>query len=157
MTILREWAAGLCTAGIGCSLLHLLCPEGSWQRAFKMLTALFFFVCLLSPLLSLPPLIRSFVPDLAAGRPDDTLSQTTQEQVLALLERELTAKAAALLEPYDIVVKKAEAERDTLREDNIYIKRVTVTVDKQNHPVPREVYTVLEQAFETEVEVQYAG
>ncbi|MGN0172787.1 MAG: hypothetical protein ACI39E_08390 [Acutalibacteraceae bacterium] len=157
MDRIREWAIGLCTAGIGCSLLHLLCPSGSLQKLFKTLTAVFFAVCLLSPLQAIPHLFENMSIQLSTQEPDGTLAEKTQEQITSLINEKLTEQARQLTAKYGITVKKVEVKRDTSREDNIYIERITVTVDKQDYPIEREVYTVLEQAFGTIVEVQYVG
>ncbi len=157
MEWIREWATGLCTAGIGCSLLHLLCPSGSMQKLFKTLTAVFFSICLLSPLQTLPRLFENMSVEMSAQEPDETMAQKTQEQITALMNEELAKQARQLTEPYGTTVEKVEIKRDTSRTDNIYIEQITVTVDKQDYPIEREVYTVLEQAFGTTVEVQYVG
>lgn len=156
MSYIRDWAAGLCVAGIGCSLLHLLCPAGAMRRVFSVLTAVFFFCCLLSPLQA----VTSFAGELFS-LPTQTdvpqaLSEEVDEQIQQLLDSTLLADACSRVGE-QVTVKAVTAIRDKSCTDSIYIERVLVTLDKSDHPVPRAVYTTLEQAWGVTVEVQYVG
>lgn len=155
MTAIQDWAAGLCTAGIGCSLLHSLCPAGAMRRVFGVLTAVFFFCCLLSPLTS----VATLLSDVFAFSDDMTVSQelsdTVDEQVLQVLEATLLQDAKDRVGE-TVQVKAVTIIRDMSRADDIYIERIRVTLSEQDRPVPSTVYATLENAWGRTVEVYYA-
>ena len=155
MTAIQDWAAGLCTAGIGCSLLHLLCPAGAMRRVFGVLTAVFFFCCLLSPLSSAVTLASDlFVfPDEATVSRElsDTVNEQAQRVIEAALLRDATDRVGETVQ-----VREVAIIRDMSRSDGIYIERIRVTLSEQDRPVPSAVYATLEQAWGRMVEVYYA-
>lgn len=157
MTMLQEWAAALCAAGLACAFLRMLCPKGSLRRTFGILTALFFFCCLIAPLSSLGTLVGEwFTPPTSVQTPT-VLAQETEEQVVNVLEEALLADAQERLAAFAVQVKKVRIIRDTDRADSIYIERVSVTFDKADYPLDKGVANTLEQAWGVIVEVQYGG
>lgn len=157
MTAIREWAVVLCTAGIACAFLRMLCPKGALRRTFGMLTALFFFCCLIAPLGTLGAQLGRVFGDVAAQEVPTALEEQTAEQVAAVLEQALVQDAAERLADYGVKVKKAEIVRDMTRLDSIYIERVRLTFAKADYPLDKTAVSTLERAWGMIVEVQYSG
>lgn len=157
MTVIREWAAVLCTAGVACAFLRMLCPKGALKRTFGVLTSLFFFCCLIAPVGSLGALVGEDLVSVPEQEVSSTLDDTIEEQIIVILETALVQDANERLTSYGVTVKKAMIIRDMSREDSIYIERVKLTFDKADHPLEGSAVTTLEQAWGTIVEVQYSG
>lgn len=156
MTQLQEWAAALCTTGIGCALLHMLCPAGVMRRVFGTLTAVFFLCCLLSPLRSLLTVVSDVFAFPAETEVPTALSEEVSEQAETILSEVLLEDARGRLTD-TATVKNVTVCRDNAREDGIYIERVRVTLDKEDRAAASTVRTVLQQAWGVIVEVYYVG
>ncbi len=155
MTQIQDWAAALCVSGIGCTLLHMLCPAGTMRRVFGVLTAVFFFCCILSPVQGLV----SFAADLFSVSPQTevptALSDTVYEQAQQVIENALLQDAQTRLAD-TVTVKKVSVIRDKTQTDSIYIERVMITLDREDRSAVKTVYTTLEQAWGITVEVYYS-
>ncbi len=157
MTMLREWAVALCTVGIGCAFLRMLCPKGALRRTFGALTATAFLCCLITPLGSIGTLFRDSFDVAPSSQVPTALNEATQDRITMIIEDALVRDAAARLASFDVTVKKATVVRDTAQQDSIYIERVKLTFDKADHPLDGQAVAVLERAWGTVVEVQYSG
>ena len=157
MTALGEWAMGLCAAGVACAVFDMLAPSGSMKRVSSLLTAVFFFCCLIGPLGEVIGDCREwFSAQATADVPVETaLDDTAIKQVEQMLATSLQADAASRTASYGLTVKKVEVERDMSRSDSIYIERVRVVFAKDDQPVPDAAVNVLECAWSTPVEVYY--
>ncbi len=158
MTALTDWASGLCAAGVGTTLLFMLCPDGPLKKALRVLTAMLFFACLLSPLGMLREVLRDgmTMPSSPSAQVSQSLNEQVDEQVQSVLEQVLKADADERLASMNIPVKNVHIERDTAKENSIYIKRVRVVFDKNDHPVPIAAKQTLEKAWGVPVEVYYS-
>ncbi len=156
MTELQDWAVGMCTVGIGCALLYMLCPVGVMRRVFGVLTAVFFLCCLLTPIRN----VIGMASELFA-LPDDTevptaLAEEVEEQAEMLIADALLRDATQRL-GRTVTIRKVTVCRDNTRTDSIYIERVRVTLDREDKEVASTVRATLEQAWGTVVEVYYVG
>lgn len=156
MNEVQDWAVGLCTAGIGCTLLHTLCPAGTMRRVFKVLTGVFFFCCLMSPLSALTELATDLFALPAHTAVPSALSETVDEQIQDLLDQALLQDAQARLGDA-VTVKDVSVKRDMSRTDSIYIECVRITLAQEDHALSHTVYPMLEQAWGIKVEVYYDG
>lgn len=157
MTALGEWAIGLCAAGVACAVFDMLSPSGGLKRVSGMLTAVFFFCCLIGPLGEVVGECRQWFSSgaVASAEVDTTLSETAMRQVEEMVSAALFDDATVRAQTYGLSVKKVTVERDMSRPDSIYIKRVRVVFAKEDHPVPDTVVKEWERAWGTPVEVYY--
>ncbi len=149
-------AIALCTVGLACGMLQTLVPDGAMKRVFSVLAGVFFFVCLLSPLSELFRAAGGFLVQSTAPPTVPTeLEERVEEQVEAVLESSLLANAQEHVSPYGVTVVSVQLQRDTTRNDSIYIQQIRVVFSKEDFPVPAQIDTMLEQAWGTAVEVYY--
>ena len=157
MTAFADWAAGLCAAGVACAILRLLCPEGVLNDTLRVVTALLFFCCLLSPL----GMLREFLADgfsVAAASSSSVsraLDERVDKQAAAVIEDALLRDAVERLE--NVEVKRVEivcVESDEAV--GVTVERVRVVFAKEEHPLPVTVTATLERAWGVPVEVYYA-
>ena len=154
MTAVQDWAAGLCVAGIGCTVLRMLCPAGATRRVFGVLTSVFFFCCFLSPLgavLSMAGEVLNLSPQ---SQVPSMLSDTVNEQVEKVLESALLQEAQTYF-GQEISVERIAVIRDMSRSESIYIERVRVTLNEHAHPASPHTIAALERAWGLPVEVYY--
>jgi len=155
MTEVENWAAGLCTAAIGLSVIMLLVPSGRMRKSISVLVGVCYFACLIAPL---GEWCRVGSEWLDGKFPETTVSQKvcemTDEQIDCVIEEALAEDARSRLSKHDVTVHSARIERDTSPQDGIYIRCVTLTVAGQ-FPT-REVCTAMELAWGVEVEVVMA-
>ena len=154
MTGVQHWAVGLCMAGIGCTVLRMLCPAGATRRVFGVLTAVFFFCCLLSPLQALMSVAGDWFDFSVQTTVPTTLSETVNGQVEAVLEAALLRDAQVHF-GQDTAVERVSVVRDMSRTDSIYIERVQVYLAEDTHPVSPKAIAALERAWGITVEVYY--
>ncbi len=156
MTQLQDWAVAMCSVGIGCALLHMLCPVGTMRRVFGVLTAVFFLCCLLTPLKTLVGMAVELFALPEQAEVSTVLTEEVNEQAEALIADVLLGDAKERVGDM-ATVKKVTVCRDNTRADSIYIERVRVTLDREDRAVASAVRATLEQAWGTVVEVYYVG
>ena len=156
MTTLQNWAAAMCSAGIGCALLHMLCPAGKMRRVFSVLTAVFFLCCLLVPLKTIVSMATEWFALPEETIVSEELTEEVNAQTEAVLADVLLADAMERLGD-TATVKKVAVVRDNTRADGIYIERVRITLGKEDRPAAQAVRATLEKAWGTVVEVYYVG
>ncbi len=157
MTAFTDWAVGLCAAGVACALLRMLCPEGAMNSAMRVITAMLFFCCLLSPIGMLRELFADgfLRVDASAPPPSSALSERVDEQATAIIEHVLLEDATARLG--EITVKRVEILcASTDAQSSMVIERIKVVFDKEEHPLGSSAIAVLEQAWGVPVEVYYS-
>lgn len=157
MTAFADWAAGLCAAGVACAILHMLCPDGALREALRVVTALLFFCCLLSPLGMLKEWLADGIlteePGVSAV--SVTLSERVEEQAITVIEDALLRDARGRLK--DMEIKRVEVVRgDGDEAVGISVDRVRVVFAKEAHPVSTVAVDTLEQAWGIPVEVYYS-
>ena len=150
----KEWAAALCVAAIGCALLQMLAPKEGMGRLFRILIAAFFLCCLVTPLLSICK-ISSLTVD---WLPDEVQSEMLQEEVNNQLEEQINAAlmrvAKEKLAAYDIQVEKIAAITDTSETGSIYIERVVLYLDEKNQANSITARQVMEQELGLTVDIK---
>lgn len=157
MTAFTDWAVGLCAAGVACALLRMLCPEGAMNTAMRVITAMLFFCCLLSPLGILREVFADgfLRVDASAPPPLSALTERVDEQATAIIERVLLQDATERLET--MTIKRVEIVRASSNTPNgVAVERVKVVFDKEEHPLGSSAAAVLEQAWGVPVEVYYS-
>ena len=149
-----KWAAALCTAAVGCTALQMLAPKGGLGKLFKLITAAFFLLCLVSPLLSMKNLTSLSLDSL----PSEVSGEVLQERVQAQFEQQVNAAlletANNALKNYDIQAAKMSVLMDTGEDGGIYITKITLYLDKQNASQAIAAKQVMEQRLGTEIKVE---
>lgn len=154
MSEIRTWSAAVCMAALGCSAVRLLAPKAGSGKLFSLITSTFFLCALMLPLLnirSLPQLKIDLLPsDVVAGLLEERVTEQLTEQVqVAAVSFVEEALAERNLSP-----KKVEVKTDTSESGGIYMKQITIYVEKQSMPAASVVREVLEKSLETTVIVK---
>lgn len=154
MNEIRIWSAAVCMASLGCSAIRLLAPKAGNGKLFSLITASFFLCALALPLMriaSVPELeIDLLPPDIVTG----LLEERVTEQLASQVEVAVTAVVNEAMTARNITAKKVEVITDTSESGGIYMKQVTIYVDKQSVPIAAVVREVLEKSLETTVVVK---
>ncbi|MBR5134463.1 MAG: hypothetical protein IKV35_02580 [Clostridia bacterium] len=156
MTVVKEWAVGLCAAAFAMAIVRGLMPRGAASKGLSFVISAMFFCCLISPLREL----GAWVSALSTLQPStsvvsEEVEELAEKQLLSAMALTMTDEAARLVSDFGVTVRSVEPKRDIARDDGIYIASATVVVDKRDHPVDRRVYDVLEQKWGIPVEVWY--
>lgn len=154
MDTVTKWAAALCVAAIGCTVMQMLAPKGGLGKIFKLITAAFFLCCLISPLLSMKSILTLQTNDLPGEVSADVLQDRVKEQFKNQINIALQKAAEQTLANYHIPIAKIEADMDTGADGSIYINSVTVYLDKQNIAMAVAAKQVLEQRLGVTVNVK---
>ena len=154
MDSINAWAISLCAAALVCTILGMTTPKNSTGGLFKIITAAFFLICMLTPLSRLPDLMNA-VPPAAVPAPtaNDTLNDTIADQLRSQTE---TAIMKILREPmaeHGILIKKVTITMDTDETGSIYINGITIFPDKQNNPPLLSVREIAERTLGTGVKI----
>ncbi len=154
MSEIRAWSAAVCMAALGCTAIRLLAPRAGSGKLFSLITASFFLCALALPLLniySLPELEIDLLPP-------DVVTELLEERVTEQLTEQVEAAAVAFVDEAmatrNIISKKVEIITDTSESGGIYMKQITIYVDKQSVPIAAVVREVLEKQLETTVVVK---
>lgn len=154
MDAIRAWAAALCVVAVGCALMQMLAPKGGLGRVYKLLIAAFFLCCMIAPLLGL----RSLKDLDLSLLPEEVSADLLQERVNDQLERQIDAALQQVtkdtLKNYQIEVQKVAAQTDTSDDGRIYIRQVTLYLDKQNLRKAQQARQVMEQRLGVDVIVE---
>ncbi|MBR5539806.1 MAG: hypothetical protein IKU56_00305 [Clostridia bacterium] len=154
MNEIRAWSAAVCMASLGCSAIRLLAPKVGSGKLFSLITASFFLCALALPLLNMtstPELEVDLLPsDVVAG----LLEQRVTEQLTVQVEAAVCAVVDEAMAARNIAAKKVEVITDTSESGGIYMKRITIYVDKQSVPIAAVVREVLEKQLETTVVIK---
>lgn len=154
MTELRAWSAAVCMAALGCSAIRLLAPKAGGGKLFSLITASFFICALALPLLnigSLPELeIDLLPPDIVTGLLEERVTEQLTEQVKAAA----VAYVDEAMAQRNVDPKKVEVITDTSESGGIYMKQITIYVDKQSMPTAAVVREVLEKSLGTTIVIK---
>lgn len=151
MSDIRAWSAAVCMAALGCSAVRLLAPKAGSGKLFSLITASFFLCALALPVLnirSLPkPEVDLLPPDIVTG----LLEKRVTEQLTEQVEAAAVAYVEEALATRNISPKKVEVMTDTSDSGGIYMKQITIYVDKQSVPIAAVVREVLEKGLGTTI------
>ncbi len=132
MSAIQQWAAALCAAAIGCTMLKTLAPKTGTGRVFHLLLAAFCVCCMASPLLALRSLSLDDLPEVSADATHTALSAQVEQQMKQQMETAVASLCERYLKNYDITVQKVAVHMDTSDDGSIYMSHVTLYLDKQN-------------------------
>lgn len=151
MNEIRAWSVAVCMAALGCSAIRLLAPKAGSGKLFSLITASFFLCALALPLLNIAALPELDVDLL----PPDIVTGLLEERVTEQLTIQVQAAAAAVVDEAmaarNITAKKVEVITDTSESGGIYMKQITIYVDKQSLPIAAVVREVLKKSLDTTV------
>ncbi len=154
MKDIRLWCSVVCLTALGCTAVRLLAPKDGVGKLFRLITVSFFLCCFISPLLQLSSsaalTIDWMPPETVSELLDNRVTKQLQTQVEQVVE-EVVVNAFS---ERNLVTEKIVTETDISDNGNIYIKQITVTVDKQSVPASMVVREVLSKQFETTVTIK---
>ena len=154
---IKDWAAALCVAAIGCALMQMLAPKDGMGKIFKLMLGAFFLCCMTMPLLQL----RSISGLDVGSLPSEVTNELLQEKVDAQLRRQVETTVRQLaekaLESRGVKAEKIAVTTDTSEDGGIYIQQVTIYLDKQNKPKALAAREVLEQQLGVSVVLDATG
>lgn len=154
MKDIRLWCSVVCLTALGCTAVRLLAPKDGVGKLFRLITVSFFLCCFISPLLHLSSsaalTIDWMPPETVSELLDNRVTKQLQTQVEQVVE-EVVVNAFS---ERNLVTEKIVTETDISDNGNIYIKQITVTVDKQSVPASMVVREVLSKQFETTVTIK---
>jgi len=154
MNEIRAWSTAICMAALGCSAIRLLAPKAGSGKLFSLITASFFVCALALPLLnigSLPELeIDLLPPDVVTGLLEERVTEQLTEQV----KEATVAYVDEAMAVRNIDPKKVKVITDISESGGIYMKQITIYVDKQSMPSAAVVREVLEKSLGTTIVVK---
>ena len=157
MNDIRAWSIAICLATLGCAAMRLLAPKVGSGKLFSLITSSFFLCALVVPLLkivSVPNLdVEWLPPDIVAEQLDDRVTK----QLTVQIEKAVSTVVEEAMAARNIEPKNVEVVTDISWSGGIYMKQITVYVDKQNVPIALTVREVLEQQLETTVVIEAEG
>ncbi len=136
MTWLHDWAIGLCVAGMVCTALFLLLPNGGATPLMRTLLAVFFCCCLLGPIGSVASTDwSSLVPVLGnADRDEAQMEQAFYDTLQTQTDAVLTNLAAEALAGTDYRVEKIEATWTKSDDGSIYMNGAVAWLPEDQNP-----------------------
>ncbi len=154
MGSVQAWAAGLCVAALGCTLLQMLAPQAAGGKLFRLIVAAFFVCAVIAPLLSVTaqlPLDWDYSPAGAERRLQERFERQITEQVDAVLSDVVDE----VLTNYHMAARSVEAETETTEDGGLSVARVIVYVDRDSTVSPLVVKQIVERRLEIETVVKY--
>ena len=157
MNEIRAWSAAICMAALGCSAVRLLAPKTGSGKIFSLITATFFLCALTLPLMRITSLPNLNIELLPSNVVDGLLEEQVNKQLLQQVEAAATEIVNEAMAARNIEAKKVEVVTDISDTGGIYMKQITIYVDKQQVPVAAVVREVLTEQLETTVVVKTEG
>lgn len=154
MNGIKLWSAAVCMAALGCAAVRLLATKAGSGKMFRLMTSTFFVCALLLPM---SELCVSFSPNmdlLPSAVVDDLLEERVTEQLSEQVRETVTSLVTATLKEYGVTAEKITVITDISPNGAIYMKQVTVCVDKQNAAQVAMVREVLQAQLQTEVVIK---
>lgn len=157
MNEIRVWSITVCSAALGCTALRLLAPRSGSGKLFGLVTASFFLCCLVLPLTTLRELPAFELPESLPSKPNAALSEQVDRQLENSLKQTTAALVRQVLTARQLTADKIDVETEFSDTGGIYMKQVTVYLDKQSASAAAAVREVLEQQLQTTVVVKTEG
>lgn len=154
MKDIRLWCSLVCFAALGCTAVRLLAPRNGSGKLFQLITVSFFLCCFISPLLNLSSSTALSVDWMPPKTVSELLDKRVTKQLQTQVEEAVEKIVSTAFLERDITTQKIVVETDISSEGSIYIKQITVTVDKQSVPVSMVVREVLMKQLETTVTIK---
>jgi|GEM_PF-1329270 len=155
MDSINAWAISLCAAALVCTILGMTTPKNSTGNLFKIITAAFFLVCMLTPLSRLPDLMNAVPPATPpAHAANNELNGTIAEQLCTQTEAAIMKILREPMAERGILIKKVTITMDTDETGSIYINGITIFPDKQNNPPLLSVREIAEQTLGIGIKIE---
>lgn len=157
MSEIRMWSITVCVAAAGCGLVCALAPKNATGKLLTIIVSSFFVCCMLLPILKVFSLTEPDIDFL----PDSVVSQRLSEKVDDQLRKQVSETVEKMiveaLSLRKVKAKKIDVETDTSENGGIYIRQITVTVDKQDVPIALGAQASLEEQFGAVVKIRGAA
>ncbi len=154
MKDIRLWCSLVCLAALGCTAVRLLAPKDGIGKLFRLITVSFFLCCFISPLLRLSSSTALAIDWMPPETVSQLLDNRVTKQLQTQVEQAVEKVVASAFSERNLLAEKIVVETDISDNGSIYIKQITVTVDKQSVPASMVVREVLAKQFETTVTIK---
>ncbi len=150
MESLKQWMICIIFCSIIGAVLNILSPKGGTERVMKVVIATFMICAFLSPFISGNSMDSEFVlPEFSYNQ--SGLSEEIVDTMLSQAEKHTVDETERLLQSLEVEYVSVEAEADINRENQIYIKSITITADKKFDYRERQINSNLKTMFSAEV------
>ncbi len=159
MSVFQEWAFAVCLAAVTGGICHILLPNSSLERIFKVTASAFFICCLIYPLLDVGRLLRMEVAQSASSQTQEVaanLEETMEEQIDQSAQTvfyELASKKLdemGIKDPVIHIYIRTEAE--SISAEDVMVE---VLVDRECEPYHEEIIRILQVELGVEVRIGY--
>lgn len=130
MEAIREWAESLIISLAVICAVSFIVPNGTAEKAFKIITALFLMVCFVAPVKGIK--IEKGIPEFTEGINewivDDKLQETVEKEIADTLSAEIKAGISAYLENLNIINYSVDTKVNIINSTNISIAKIIVSI-----------------------------
>ena len=154
MKDIQVWCSLVCLTALGCTAVRLLAPKDGVGKLFRLITVSFFLCCFISPLLKISSSTALAIDWMPPETVSELLDNRVTKQLKSQVEQAVEEVVIKAFSERNLLAQKIVVETDISDEGNIYIKQITVTVDKQNIPASAVVREVLAKQLKTTVTIK---
>ncbi|WP_040196966.1 stage III sporulation protein AF [Candidatus Soleaferrea massiliensis] len=143
MDVVKQWAFSACAAVIVGAIIHMMAPNGKFEKIMKLTVSTFFLCCLFSPFILRSPAlsfdVNSFFGE-QAGSYASELEGQTNEQLYRQFRITLKEYIEKSLAEIDVVPNITDIEVDEEETDTTKIvKSVEMTLDESYQGREKEI------------------
>lgn len=150
MESLKQWIICIIFCSIIGSVVNILSPKGGTERVMKVVVATFMMCAFLSPFISGSSIDDDFVlPEISYNQSD--LSEEIADSMVLQAEKYAVEETVLLLQSFDVEYISVDAEADINKDNQIFIKNISVTADKKFDYRERQIESNLKAMFSSEV------
>lgn len=153
MSLIKTWAAAICSASIALAVLEGLLPHKSTARSAKLAAALWFILAVISPLTALKDNAGDLSFDYKAVQPSDDI-QSADELVLSQASTNLENELNELLSANGVEALDIEASVNISQDSGIYCDSVTVTLAENDAESSLLVSAIVNEAVGRQPEIR---
>ncbi len=130
MQAVREWAESVIIACAVISAVSFIVPNGSIEKAFKILTALFLLLCFAAPVTKINGEIKewNFTDGISEWIDDSKLQETVEKEIVDTLSAEIKAEISAYLESINISIYSIDVKVNIINSTDISIDKIIVEI-----------------------------
>ncbi len=130
MQAVREWAESVIIACAVISAVSFIVPDGSIEKAFKILTALFLLLCFAAPVTKINGEIKewNFTEEISEWIDDSKLQETVEKEIADTLSAEIKAGISAYLESINIRTYSIDVKVNIINSTEISIDNIIIEI-----------------------------
>lgn len=149
MESIKQWITCIIFSSLICAIVSVLSPKGSSKRALQTVLAVFLISAFLSPFLSGGGVEFDFeLPDFADYQ--SSLTSQITDEMSSQVENEVREETEELLKSIGVEYKNIEVESGVNESNQIYIKKITLTMTEKYLHREKQITSNLKSMFDTE-------